>query len=120
MIVVVLFIFIALVLGFGWRSYRKAARPDWKTPAEPFPDNWKNILNRDVLFYASLNPEEKKRFEFKVQEFLLNCRITGIKTPVNLTDKLLVASSAIIPIFGFDSWKYTNIREVFALSANVQ
>lgn len=112
MIAVIIFIFIALVLGFGWNSYRKAAHPKWNFPVEPFPVAWRTILSQEVLFYTSLTPEEQQRFEFKVQEFLLNCRITGIKTSVSLTDKLLVASSAIIPIFGFESWKYTNIHEV--------
>lgn len=117
MVAVIIFVFIALLLGFGWNSYRKAAHPNWKVPVEPFPAAWRSILNQEVLFYASLDPEEQQRFEFKVQEFLLNCRITGIQTSVSLKDKLLVASSAIIPIFGFDSWKYTNIREVLLYPA---
>jgi len=50
--------------------------------------------------------------KYKVQEFLLNCRITGIDTSIDTTDKLLVASSAVIPIFQFDDWKYSNIHEV--------
>lgn len=110
--VIVGFILIISLLGFGWVSYRNAAHPKWKTPTEPFPAEWRSILNEEVLFYHSLSGEEQKRFEYKVQEFLLNCRITGIKTEVDLRDKLLVASSAIIPIFGFDAWRYTNIREV--------
>ena len=42
----------------------------------------------------------------------MNCRITGIETTVDTTDKLLVASSAVIPIFEFNDWKYSNIHEV--------
>ncbi len=64
------------------------------------------------MFYNSLSEEEQIRFEYKVQEFLLNCRITGIKTTVDKTDKVLVASSAVIPIFAFGDWKYSNIDEV--------
>lgn len=108
----IIVVFVCCILFFGWRSYRKVTKPKWKIPSEPFPAQWKQILNEEVLFYDSLNQEEQKRFEYKVQEFLLNCRITGVKTTVDLRDKLFVASSAIIPIFGFDSWKYTNIREV--------
>lgn len=117
MVVIIAFTLIILLVGAGWFSYNKAAHPKWQVPRESFPDEWRKILNIEVLFYASLDEAEKKRFEFKVQEFLLNCRITGIKTDVNLTDKLLVASSAVIPIFGFDSWKYTNIREVLLYPA---
>lgn len=115
--VVIAFTLIILLLGLGWVSYKKAAHPKWQVPRDPFPEQWRGILNQEVLFYISLDETEKARFESKVQEFLLNCRITGIKTDVSLTDKLLVASSAIIPIFGFESWKYTNIREVLLYPA---
>ncbi len=84
----------------------------WELPNEPFPTDWRIILIRYVSFYNSLSDEEKNRFEYKIQEFLLNCRITGIETKVDTTDKILVASSAVIPIFEFDDWKYSNIREV--------
>jgi len=84
----------------------------WKVPMNPFPADWRIILIRDVVFYNSLSEEEKKRFEFKVQEFLLNCRITGIETTIDTRDKILVASSAVIPIFEFPNWRYSNIYEV--------
>lgn len=115
--VIIGFIAVALLIGFGWVSYNKVANPKWILPHETFPAQWREVLNREVLFYSSLNETEKVRFEYKVQEFLLNCRITGVKTEVDLRDKLLVASSAIIPIFGFDSWKYSNIREVLLYPA---
>ena len=83
-----------------------------KHTKEQFPVEWKIILSKKVLFYNSLNEDEKKRFEYKVQEFLSDCRITGIDTTIDESDKLLVASSAVIPIFGFNEWKYTNIYEV--------
>lgn len=38
----------------------------------------------------------------------LNCGITGIKIEVDETDKLLAASSAVIPIFHSQNWRYTN------------
>ncbi len=110
--VIIALTLIVLLIGFGWVSYNKAAHPKWQVPRETFPDEWRDILNSEVLFYSSLDEAQKTRFELKIQEFLLNYRITGVKTDVSLTDKLLVASSAIIPIFGFDSWKYPNIREV--------
>ena len=81
-------------------------------PKEPFPKDWRVILIRELSFYHSLSEEEKNRFEYKVQEFLLNCRITGIETRVDTTDRILVASSAVIPIFAFPDWKYSNIHEV--------
>ncbi len=84
----------------------------WKDPKEEFPRNWRITLSEKVIFYNNLNEKEKRIFEFKIQEFLLNCKITGIKTTVDDTDRLLVAASAIIPIFEFPEWKYLNLDEV--------
>src|ERR1051325_2535089 len=86
-------------------------------PHEPFPVHWKNILSENVSFYYHLSAEEKKQFEYKVQEFLSNVRITGIQTGIDDTDRLLVASSAIIPIFRFPNWQYTTIYEVLLYPA---
>ena len=104
-------VIIAIISFFVYRWNRRN-NPGWIVPKEPFPTDWKIILARYVSFYNSLSGEEKNRFEYKVQEFLLNCRITGIDTGIDITDKLLVASSAVIPIFQFDDWKYSNIHEV--------
>ncbi|MFD1292578.1 zinc-dependent peptidase [Lutibacter holmesii] len=108
----ILFVLIIAPVGvilFGW--FRKN-NSKWVVPKEPFPKEWKLILIKEVTFYNSLSNEEKKRFEYKVQEFLLNCRITPIKTNIDATDKILVAASAVIPIFGFNDWKYISLYEV--------
>ncbi|WP_276372631.1 zinc-dependent peptidase [Chryseolinea sp. H1M3-3] len=77
-----------------------------------FPGSWKKILDQKVVFYHNLSPEEKNRFEQDVGRFFNNVRITGINTDIDITDKLLVASSAIIPVFGFPEWDYTFLDEV--------
>ncbi len=101
------------ILGiFLFLFYLVFKRDKWKLPTKPFPANWRIILLEKVSFYNNLNNEEKKHFEYEIQEFLLNCRITGVQTTINDTDKLLVASSAVIPIFAFPEWKYFNLHEV--------
>ena len=102
-----IFLIICFLL-FKW--FRKQSQ--WRVPKEAFPPEWRIILAQEVSFYKSLSEEEKISFEYKVQEFLLNCRITGIETSVDSTDKVLVASSAVIPIFSFEDWRYSNIHEV--------
>ena len=52
------------------------------------------------------------RFRQLVQVFLDEVRITGIRTEVDDTIRVLVASSAIIPTFGFHDWEYHRLREV--------
>lgn len=113
----ILAIFILIIISFIIFYWIRRYHNRWKKPKGAFPTAWKMILGQEVAFYNSLSEDEKKRFEYKVQEFLLNCRITGIDTSVEETDKLLVASSAIIPVFGFDNWRYSNIDEVLLYPA---
>lgn len=102
---------IAIVGFFLFRKYFQN-KFGWIEPSDPFSTEWRTILIKNVAYYNSLSNDEKSLFEYKVQEFLLNCRITGIKTQVDITDKLLVASSAVIPILKFSEWRYTNLHEV--------
>jgi Mlc titration factor MtfA (ptsG expression regulator) len=82
------------------------------TQATHFPEDWRRILDEKVLFYHNLTAPEKQRFEADIQRFLANVRITGVHTEIDITDKLLVASSAAIPVFGFPEWNYTFLNEV--------
>ena len=102
-----------LIVGFVFFIIKKLwSKPKWKIPKNSFPTEWRIILIEKVGFYNSLTKEEKVKFEYQIQEFILNYRITGIDTDVTISDKLLIASSAIIPIFAFDEWKYYNLTEV--------
>lgn len=76
------------------------------------PPGYKELLIKHVAFYRSINDEEKIRFEKKINEFLGYVRIHGVNTRVEDIDKLLVAASGVIPIFGFPEWKYYNLRDV--------
>jgi Mlc titration factor MtfA (ptsG expression regulator) len=78
----------------------------------PIPAEWRVILQEKVFFYTQLTPEEKNQFEKRVQHFLNTTRITGIKTSVDMVNQLLVAASAIIPVFAFPDWEYLNLKEV--------
>ncbi len=72
----------------------------------------KTFLQNNVVFYNSLTDTEKLSFESRVQDFLANCKVTGISCDIDDTDRLLVASSAIIPVFYFPEWRYYNLEEV--------
>lgn len=108
------FLSVVVLLGFIllWVNYYRLTHPKWQSPTQPFPGEWKVLLIEEIPYYSSLSAEQKEKFEYKVHEFLLNCRITGVKTEVTESDKIHVAASAIIPVFGFKDWRYSNIHEV--------
>ncbi|GAB3948158.1 hypothetical protein GCM10028805_21840 [Spirosoma harenae] len=98
---------VILVLGWiGWRYWRPAP-----TTILPLPPTYSHLLQQHVSYYRDLSAEKKERFEERVNQFLNTIRIEGIGTTVDELDKVLVASSGIIPIFGFDNWHYplTNV-----------
>ncbi|MBN1118142.1 MAG: zinc-dependent peptidase [Bacteroidales bacterium] len=83
-----------------------------KNPLPVFPMEWKTILQSKVKFYISLDINNKILFENRILRFLNTTRITGIDCEVDDTVRLLVASSAIIPVFAFPDWEYINLKEV--------
>jgi MtfA peptidase len=79
---------------------------------QPLSANAKSILTEQVVFYQQLNATDKVAFEKRVQHFLATTTITGVNTTVEELDKILIAASAIIPIFLFSDWEYINLNEV--------
>jgi Mlc titration factor MtfA (ptsG expression regulator) len=79
---------------------------------QPFPAKWEQILRTHVAFFEALDDAGKARFRQLVQIFLDEVRITGIRTEVDDTIRVLVAASAAIPIFGFHDWEYHRLHEV--------
>jgi Mlc titration factor MtfA (ptsG expression regulator) len=59
-----------------------------------------------------LDEAERKEFESRILHFLSRIKITGVKTAVEDLDRVLIASSAIIPIFAFKGWEYVTLHEV--------
>ncbi|WP_316816930.1 zinc-dependent peptidase [Pedobacter nyackensis] len=72
----------------------------------------RKLLMEYVHFYRQLDTEDKQKFEHRIMAFLAYVRIEGVGIAVESIDRLLIASSAIIPIFGFEDWKYKNLSSV--------
>ena len=110
------FIFLIVLCVGGifvlWHLDRKRGKK-WRLPTQKFPKKWKSILHKYVPFYNALNPAQKRQFEYEIQEFLLNCKITGVKTTVEDINRVLIAASGVIPTFSFPEWKYYNLQEVY-------
>jgi len=107
-----LYILIITFISIGYFILSRNKKDKWIKPKGSFPTSWKTILTQKVNYYNQLDNNEKLEFEYRVNEFLQNCRIIGVEVDVDITDKLLVASSAIIPIFRFKDWRYLNLQEV--------
>lgn len=99
-------------LAIRFSNYSLTKNRSKKNPDRPFPQQWRDLLVQHVAFYNRLNPPQKTKFENRVHIFLLNVQIKGVDTEVTHLDRILVASGAIIPIFGFESWHYSNLETV--------
>lgn len=106
---------IALVLFFGivgWLAYSMRGSKKEKVLPASFNESYRAILLDKVNFYQQLTAANQAIFEKRMLHFLSQVSITGIKTTVEDEDRVFVAASAIIPIFGFPEWEYNNLNEV--------
>ncbi len=79
---------------------------------EEVPENISGILKGRVLFYSRLSKPDQRDFEKRVHKFLSQVSIKGVGVDVNDEDRVLVGAGAIIPVFGFPEWEYSNLNEV--------
>lgn len=101
-----------IVIGFVLYQiyyYRKKSRTITQLSFLP---SWRKILVDRVQFYNRLDNSQRAQFESDLLRFLNETTITGVKCKVEDTDKVLIGASAVIPLFGFDSWGYPNLDEV--------
>ena len=103
---------LAAVLYAFYRYVTADSRRRTAALAQEFPAAWRQLLSERVAFYLALTEPEKTRFERQVRVFLASTRITGVQTEVDDATRLLVAASALIPVFGFPAWEYRNLGEV--------
>lgn len=106
MIPVIILIVIALAVFF-FLNKKKVGN---ETPASTL--NYKLLLEQHIPYYQHLNTDQKMQFEQKVAGFLADITIEGVGTTVGDADKIMIAASAVIPIFGFADWKYHNLTNV--------
>ncbi|MBS1749582.1 MAG: zinc-dependent peptidase [Bacteroidetes bacterium] len=103
------FLFAAVLLILLFLFLRKNKK---ETPFADLPPNYIKLLKENVVFYNKLSEPARIRFEQRMEHFLESVRITGVNTTVEDIDRVLIAASAVIPIFGFPDWDYINLHEV--------
>jgi len=77
--------------------------------------SWSLFLLDNVVFYKVLSDSDKTLFEQRCLLFMNTTRIEAGAFEVSDEDRLLVAASAIIPVWGFPQWHYFNLAAVFLL-----
>lgn len=95
-----------------YRLHRKYIRRA-KIYRTPFPTAWRQILNQNVIFYQFLPPASKERFEKMVHVFISEKKIVGVHVEIDDLIKVLVAASAVIPVFGYVDWEYDQLGTIF-------
>jgi Mlc titration factor MtfA (ptsG expression regulator) len=105
-----IFISVAILAVFGYFILRKKRVLEPVSPETV--SNYSTILKEKVSFYQNLDDAGRSRFESMLTDFLNETSIEGVGTEITELDKVLIASSAVIPIFGFPGWKYQNLTNV--------
>lgn len=79
-----------------------------------------HLLETEVDFYQKIaSVSKKENFKQRIIQFMQHVKFTSVGEDTHtLLDEVLIASSAIIPIFHFPNWEYTNINEVLLYADN--
>lgn len=89
-----------------------------KRKTDPFPKSWHDLLKTHVQFYKGLPAKEQKRFQKRMMLFLSEVYLDSVDFKLEDLDKILIAASAVIPVFGFPEWHYTNLSSVIVYPDN--
>lgn len=109
--IIIIFSVLILLLIFALLKSRRKK-------IETFPENWHKLLIKNVSFYKELSSKNQRKFQKKIMVFLSEVYIEGVKMELEELDKVLVAASAVIPVFGFVEWHYTNLSSVLLYPDN--
>ncbi|SDB28414.1 hypothetical protein SAMN03097699_0504 [Flavobacteriaceae bacterium MAR_2010_188] len=86
--------------------------------ADVFPKKWEPILENKVKFYRELSNPEKIRFKKRMMVFLSEIYIDSVNLEITDLDRILIAASAVIPVFNFPEFQYTNLSGVILYPDN--
>lgn len=103
-----------ILIAFGVFALRKLKPKKAKT----FPKKWHNLLLKHVLYYKELPVAKQHVFQKKMMLFLSEVHIEGVQLELQDLDKVLIAASAIIPVFNFPEWHYNNLSGVLLYPDN--
>jgi MtfA peptidase len=76
------------------------------------PEKWEALLKEHLIFYHTLKPDMKVRFEERVHEFLLRKSIVGYQTEVDDRHRIMVAASAVMMTLSFEKWNFNYLQGI--------
>ncbi len=103
-----------MILLFVIHFYRKEKR----RRVQPFPEHWHKLLLENVLYYRNLSKGRQLVFQQRMMQFLSEVYIEGVQFELEELDKILIVVSAVIPVFGFKEWHYTNLSGILLYPDN--
>tara|TARA_B100000809_G_scaffold236653_1_gene255844 strand:- start:1551 stop:2318 length:768 start_codon:yes stop_codon:yes gene_type:complete len=77
-----------------------------------------SVLLKEVNFYKGLIASEQKRFQNRMMQFLEEVYIDTVGFEIEELDTILIASSAVIPVFGFKDWHYPTVTGIIIYPDN--
>ena len=91
-----------------WKRWRRK-----RLDTTPFPDTWKQILERRAPFYKALHETYRSRLEHLIRYFMAEKSFEGCGG-FRLTEEhcLLIAASACVPVLGGISDIYPGLRAI--------
>jgi Mlc titration factor MtfA (ptsG expression regulator) len=108
MMVLLLLLGLGLVLFMIWGLIMLLR----KRKPSPFPSDWEHLLEKSVLFYRKLEQGNQLIFKNRMMAFLSEINVEAVGFELDKKDRILVAASAVIPIFNFGDWRYNNLSTV--------
>ncbi|MGD9854426.1 MAG: zinc-dependent peptidase, partial [Planctomycetaceae bacterium] len=81
--------------------------------SEPFPEAWRDVLQRNVVHYARLSADRQRRLEERIQVFVAEKHWEGC-SGLDVTDEMRVtiAAQACLLVLGFDDEYYANVLSI--------
>jgi len=107
---IIIAVIVVLILAFA--GYKLFNKPKATPVAAAVQVAYKELLSGHVTFYQKLDTAGQAKFEQLITEFIQSVNIEGVGLEVDDLDRVLVASSAVIPIFGYHEWRYQNLTNV--------
>lgn len=102
---------VAVAMLWPWLALRRWRRRG-RVAAAGLAAEDRELLAERVAFYRELDTEGRERFERMAAVFLDEVAVHGIGCEATRSDRLLVAASALIPVFGFPAWEYDGLAQV--------